>query len=159
LNSPLRLFDGIDRKPLRGRKPADPPAPRPLSTVEKFRRAAMGRNWLAFVVGGVAGSFVPVASYHLARHEAGERPELWALIAAALLFSSLSVYALAVPIFDSRVKAAAFALLTEGVLILTSNPLLAWTALGLLVVANCTSAGVALALEDERYRSRGRRRA
>jgi hypothetical protein len=102
---------------------------------------------VALAIGSTIGGFVPIASYMLAHHEAPTRPVLWVLVAAALIFSGLSVYEWTAKAFGSRLKALGFVVLTEGIMLSTSNDWLACAALALLVGINATATGAYLATE------------
>ncbi len=102
---------------------------------------------VALAIGATVGGFVPIASFMLAHHEAPTRPVLWALVAAALIFSGLSVYEWTSKAFGSRLKALGFVILTEGIMLSTGNQYLAFAALALLVGINATATGAHLATE------------
>lgn len=106
---------------------------KPLSILEQVRCLADPRNRVAFSVGGIVGAFVPFAVFVLsykvmgeshnpisAWDESTENKMLLGLIAAGGLFSAKSVYGWGVSAFASdKLKAIGYAVLIEGVLLLS----------------------------------------
>jgi phosphoglycerol transferase MdoB-like AlkP superfamily enzyme len=130
-------------KKARAARPARPA--QDMSVMAQISAAA--RRPAALIVGIILGAFVPVAAYIIAHHETQARPMLWLLVAAALVFSALSVFDWTRRAFGSAAKAAAFCILTEGTMLATWNNYLSYAALALLIAINATATGAQLATE------------
>lgn len=122
---------------------------RPVNGVVQMVREAFARkNLLATVIGGVLGSFVPVATYVLAHYEVlgdwWKAPKA-VLVCGGLIYSARTMLKWAYMAFRDALKAVGFTLILEGVMTFSVIPSLALIALGLLVFVNATAAGVTLA--------------
>jgi hypothetical protein len=102
----------------------------------------------------VVAGFVPLASWLIIHQEVSGNPRLWALVIAALVFSSISVVSIASRFYGSVTKAVCFTILCEGIMVLSANWWLSVAALVLLVAANGLNAGLHLALEDQKPKAR-----
>jgi len=105
----------------------------PLSILEQVKALGDSRNRVAFTVGGIVGAFVPFAVFVLSYHVMGESHNpvtawqsslenkmLLALIAAGGVFSAKSVFGYGLSAFaGDRWKAVGYAILIEGVLLLS----------------------------------------
>lgn len=142
------------RKPKAAAQDAPPspprrkPSPRPAGEMAVMAQIqAATRRPAALLVGSSLGAFVPTAAYLIAHHEAQARPLLWVLVAAALLFSALSVYEWCSRAFGSAAKAVGFCALVEGSMLATSNEYLSCAALAVLIAINAAATGAHLATE------------
>lgn len=110
------------------------PRPRPLKVERHAKR--LGKQTIA----AIAAGFLPVASYVIARIEAPMDPKLYGLVVASLAFSAPQLAQWAQSWCGHTIKAWGFAVLLEGVMILSGVPALALTGLGILVLINATYA-------------------
>lgn len=99
--------------------------------------AAQRRSFRQFVA-SIGAGFLPVASYVLVHFEAPDRPYLYALAVAALLFSAPTVAEWACSWCKSQLKAWGFTVLLEGVM--TLSALLALNLVGLAILVAINSA-------------------
>lgn len=136
------------------RRPSTAPAraprtPAKLGVIDQVRVATRHRS--ASVLGFALGALVPVASWWLAHHEV-TRAAPWATPIAALLvlgglaYSAPTVYGWMLLAVGSKIKAAGFVLLVEGVLVASGSPWLVAVALACLVLINGTATACRLAL-------------
>jgi len=110
------------------------PRARPFKVERHAKR--IGRQTIA----AVAAGFLPVASYVVARIEAPADPKLYGLVLASLAFSAPQLAQWAQTWCGHAIKAWGFAVLLEGVMILSGVPPLALTGLAILVLINATYA-------------------
>lgn len=114
---------------------------------------------LPFLIPGVFfGGFVPLATWWLIHRELDltrlerdylSQPKVF-LVAAGLVFSSLTVYYWARIAFKSPFKAVGFAVLLEGTMTFSSTEWLSLSALGGLLFLNAIAAAVALVEDGEK---------
>ncbi|EIT69985.1 MULTISPECIES: hypothetical protein [Hydrocarboniphaga] len=103
----------------------------------------------------IAAGFLPVAAYVLAHVEiTAEKPLLWALVGASLIYSAPSLAEWAEGWCRSRIKAWAFAVLLEGVMLASAIQALSLTGLMLLVIVNAAFAWRQAGENKEPHRSR-----
>jgi hypothetical protein len=112
-----------------------------LGILDQISLAIQPKNRLASLVGGILGGFIPCASFVLAHIEATTNPVIWALVAAGMLYSALTVFQWSLIAFKYWPKALGFVILTEGVAIFAQTSLLAYGALTILVAINAVSTG------------------
>lgn len=129
----------------------------PLGVVDQIRQACKERNRLATFLGFLLGGFVPIASYVVAHFEIDPAVAVYAqlpslLVLAGLVYSAKTVYSWGQLAFASGAKATGFVLLIEGVMVTSTSPGLAMTALGYLVVINGLATGCILSLGATRKR-------
>lgn len=130
-----------------------------VSIISQIRALRSKDNWLAFVVGGLIGSFVPVAVFALNHHyhvineehplfslpEGGGQWSLVVLILAGAAFSAKSVFGWGLSAFaGDRVKAFGYCILIEGVMVLSPLEWLRGVAMGYLVLINVIATGTNL---------------
>lgn len=115
--------------------PAPVPAT-PLTLDSPAQHTPDVRDNLNGILAAVAGGFIPVASYVLAHIEATGRTYLYALVAAALVFSAPTLAAWAERWCDGRWKAWGFCALLEGVMILSDIRALNLVGLAILLGIN-----------------------
>lgn len=129
-----------------------------VSIISQIRALRSKDNWLAFVVGGLIGSFVPVAVFSLNHHvlgethslvaairEGGERWALLGLILAGAVFSAKSVFGWGLSAFAGDwVKALGYCVLIEGVMVLSPLEWLRVVAMVYLVLINVIATGANL---------------
>lgn len=123
-----------------------------LTFVEKVKMATHKNKRLAFILGAIAGGFVPVASYSIAHLQAPQAEGFtcfvsWMMVIGGLIYSALSVYDFGKQAFGSSAKAVGFVMLTELVLVFGQLDWLCYAALTVLVGINAVIAGVNLAME------------
>lgn len=150
-----------------------------MNPIAQLRHAAESK--VALAMGGLLGAFVPSSTFvvvHCGKlitvrtdgtvsHSLWSHPGWW-LVAGGLAFSATTVYRWAASAFRpsggqltwwesvyTRVKAAGFVLLVEGVLMFSPMTELSYVALGVLVVINALGTGAALALADRADRESG----
>jgi hypothetical protein len=127
----------------------EPLPPPPPPSVESAPPAppriyfALGRRARALLGFGL-GAFVPLASYTEIHMEVGKHPELWFLVAGALVYSAISVYTWAVEAFHYRLKAIGFVVLLEGTMTFCSILWLSLAGLAILMILNAITAAVTL---------------
>lgn len=88
----------------------------------------------------IAAAFLPVASYYLAHVEAKMNPALYTLVAAALAYSAPTLAKWAHGWAGHVVKAWAFTVLLEGVMVFSHCLPLNLAGLGILVSINAVNA-------------------
>ena len=129
-----------------------------VSVVEQIRLIAFPHNRLAFIIGSLIGSFVPVAVFSLTTHVMGdhhnivmawgeslENKFLLVLIAAGAVFSAKSVYGWGLSAFaGDRWKAFGYCVLIEGVMVLSPITWLRFVAMAYLVLINMIATGANL---------------
>lgn len=125
------------------------PPPKPKSVVDQVAMAVRPRNRLPTLMGAFLGGFVPLATYVIAHLELGAAR--WCLVVGGLIYSAKTVFEWGQVAFSSRVKAAGFVLLLEGVMITSTTRWLGWSALAYLISINGLATGCNLAL-DRRVR-------
>jgi hypothetical protein len=118
-------------------------------------RVARSHPWAA-AMGGALGGFVPIAAYvisHLELRDADGRMDLWKPIApvllACLFFSVSTVWQWGVQSFRERFKASCLVIAIEGVMVLSSTPILSVVALAYLVLINAIATACTLVAEDQ----------
>ena len=92
------------------------------------------------VIAAVAAGFLPVASYVIAHIEAPDRPWMWPLVAAALVYSAPTLADWSERWCKNRWKAWGFTALLEGVMVFSTIGYLAITGLAILVSINAHAA-------------------
>jgi hypothetical protein len=122
-----------------------------LTVIQQVRRAFMPGARLAAVVGSVLGGAIPISTYVIIHHPLGVAtyPMLWLLVAGGLLYSAPTVFNWATAAFGSKVKAAGFTLLMEGILTFVHIKELTYLSLGVLVFINVVSAACSLQIRKE----------
>lgn len=115
-----------------------------LTVIQQVRRAFAPGARLAGFIGLAIGGFVPVATYTVVHCECAEYPSLWWLVLGGLVYSALTVFTWASSAFGSRIKAAGFCVLLEGILTFGHTRALGLSALAMLVFINAVSAACAL---------------
>lgn len=116
------------------------PSPKPV-VKKKFRKsavvlsAAQRRTSRQFLV-SIAAGFLPIASYALMHFEAPDRPWLYGLVVASLVFSAPTLAEWAQLWCRNPIKAWGFTLLLEGVMTLSGIAALNLTGLVILVAIN-----------------------
>lgn len=123
-----------------------------LSFVEKVKMATHKNKRVAFILGAIAGGFVPVASYCIAHLQIPQAEGFisfvsWLMVIGGLIYSALSVYDFGKQAFGSSAKAVGFVMITELVLVFGQLEWLCYGALAILVGINSVIAGVNLAME------------
>ena len=91
-------------------------------------------------IAALAASFLPLASYVIAHHEAKTQPYMWVLVAAALMFSAPTLADWALKWCRSGYKAWGFTCLLEGVMVFSGTDYLGYAGLAILRASNCNSA-------------------
>jgi hypothetical protein len=104
---------------------------------------ALGQRARALLGFGL-GAFVPLASYMEIHFEVAAHPQLWFLVAGALVYSAISVYTWAVEAFHYRLKAVGFVVLLEGTMTFCSIAWLSLAGLAILMILNAVTAAVTL---------------
>lgn len=112
--------------------------PRPVLTTQHKRSVQA-------VMAGIAAGFLPVASYVIAHIEAQSNPMLYALVAAALIYSAPTLATWAMRWTGGKggwniAKACGFTVLLEGVMVLSHIIWLSLTGLAILVSINAVTA-------------------
>ncbi len=110
-----------------------------VKTKKKTLNAAKKRT-VGQVIAAAAAGFLPIASYAIAHHEANEKPLMWGLVAAALVFSAPTLATWAKKWTGSLYKAWGFTILLEGVMVASHIQALSITGLVLLIAINAHSA-------------------
>lgn len=110
------------------------PRRRPLKVERHAKR--LGKQAIA----ALAAGFLPVASFVVARFEAPADPKLYLLVGASLAFSAPQLAEWARTWCGHWIKAWGFAVLLEGVMIMSGGQPLALTGLAILVLINSTYA-------------------
>lgn len=159
MNAPLvaiptsrRVSSSIEKAPApRNVKVRPPVNPDDLGPVEKIRLAFHRRSRIALAIGMVFGAVVPLASYSTAYTEIDPALPLHTQVASylvlgGLIFSSLTLFEWGKRTFGQPVKAMAFAVLLEGVMLTSHQTWLAWTVLGLLMFVNAVALACNVAL-------------
>ncbi len=120
-----------------------------LGVVDQVRLATNPRNRLASTIGGLLGAVVPIMTYWIAHYEhTGELRSIHtALVAGGLAYSAPTVFQWAHRALQSRLKAAGFVVLVEGVMLASGTPWLTLLGLAVLVAINATATGCNLATE------------
>lgn len=138
--------------------------------IEQLRIASVKGNRLATAVGAILGTVVPVMVYAVT-HKLPSLPldsvAFYVLLIMAIggcYFSMKSVIVWGTLAFQGdKVKAVAFALLLEGMLVMSGMledmAWLGYAALGYLALINAISAGCSIALESKKYNSARRKSA
>jgi hypothetical protein len=108
------------------------------------------RSWPAALLGAAAGAFVPIESFALMHRSAPLELRHKALIAACLMYSSLSVWCWMKNALGHAWKAACWVVLLEGGMLFGDIDWLQYVALGFLVVINSSHSSSVLARRDER---------
>lgn len=119
--------------------PKPRPRPKPKAKVLPKLSKADSRTIGQFIA-AVAAGFLPVASYSIAHGEVQAQPFMWALLAAALMFSAPTLVEWAEKWCRGKYKAWGFTVLLEGVMVFSANHYIALTGLAILVAINCNSA-------------------
>jgi hypothetical protein len=131
-----------------------------LSIIEQVQAAFQRRNLAATIVGLAWGAFVPVGVYCVAHSDlrADMAPWLrWAFLALALgglVYSASTVYSWTERAVRSRVKAAGFVVLVEGIMLLSQVQLLAYAALAILIAINAIATGCNLSADRKEARAK-----
>lgn len=122
--------------------PKSAPKARKAPTASPVKLNAAQKRTVGQLCAAAASGFLPIASYMMAHVEAQEagRWYLWALVAAALLFSAPTLAKWAQKWCGGAVKAWGFTVLLEGVLVASHTPALSIAALTILVVINASNA-------------------
>jgi len=124
-----------------------------LSPISEIELAFRPKNWLALLLGGLIGSFIPVASWTIIGETArGGDWRLWLLAGGGMMFSVLSVAKWANTAFGggagttlaSAMKAAGFCALLDGSMAFSHVHELSLAALALLVIINTVSCTTSL---------------
>lgn len=140
-------------------KKSKPPAAAPArkisrrpGIIEQIRVACSREHRLATIIGALIGAIVPLATFVLAHYEVSLRldlsgsPDVRGLIVlGGLVFSMRTVIEWGRMALGSSAKAIAFAVLLEGVMVLSSHTWLAVIALVYLAGINAIATGVTLA--------------
>jgi hypothetical protein len=90
----------------------------------------------------IGAGFLPIASYVVAHIEALERPAMWGLVIAALLYSAPTLAEWSQSWCGSRIKAWGFTILLEGVMVASTVTALSLAGLAMLVIINAYYAWV-----------------
>lgn len=120
----------------------------PAKKKAKVSKAA--RNTVRAVIASIAASYLPIATYLVAHHETKANPLAWLLVIGGLTYSAPTLIAWAKSwVGHGKTKAAerlfwakavGFTGLLEGVMVGSSNDVLALCGLGILVLINASSA-------------------
>lgn len=128
------------------------------SVIEQVRMALCRENALSMVCGAILGGFIPIATFLIVHHDLPlidlNGPILSTifrllevlLVIGGLVFSAKTCVAWTSQAFQDRVKAIAWVVLLEGVMILSPIHHLSMVGLGLLVAINGIATGCNLAL-------------
>jgi hypothetical protein len=124
-------------------------SPVSAGVVAQVRAALQPRARLATALGFLLGGFVPLATYVVAHQELDVQAPLYAqraavLVLGGLLFSATTVYQWSRVAFGAWAKALGFVVLLEGVMVTSSTPWLALTALAYLIAINGVATGCRL---------------
>jgi hypothetical protein len=92
------------------------------------------------VIAAIAAGFLPAASYVIAHVEAPTNPYLYILVVAALGYSAPTLVTWSKKWAGHIAKATGFAILLEGVMVLSHIEALSLTGLTILVLINSTTA-------------------
>ena len=124
-----------------------------LSPISEIELAFRPKNWLALLLGGLIGSFIPIASWTIIGEiTRGGDWRLWLLAGGGMMFSVLSVAKWANTAFGggagttlaSAMKAAGFCALLDGSMAFSHVHELSLAALALLVIINTVSCTTSL---------------
>jgi hypothetical protein len=126
------------------------PAP-DFGPIQEMRDAM--RSWPAALLGAAAGAFVPIESFALMHRSAPLEVRHKVLIAACLMYSSLSVWCWMKNALGHAWKAACWVVLLEGGMLFGDIDWLQYVALGFLVAINSSHSSSVLARRDERDRA------
>lgn len=107
---------------------------------KQLRVSAARKRNLNKSFASLAAGFLPIASYVLAHYESKTTPELWILVAFALLFSAPTLAAWAQKWCVHQYKAWGFTGLLEGVMVLSHTQALSYAGLAILVLINASNA-------------------
>lgn len=131
MSTPLKLADA----PAAIVKPKAKPKAKVLPKLTAADQRTFGQ-----VIAAVAAGFLPVASYAIAHLEAPDRPWMWPLVVAALVYSAPTLAEWAERWCKSRWKSWGFTCLLEGVMVFSTIDYLAVTGLAILVSINAHAA-------------------
>lgn len=122
------------------------PKPKPKGApgiVTQIKTAAKASNRLAATAGLLMGGIVPFMVFMVAHYEMTAWLSVHgALVCGGLLFSAITVWQWAKAGFACPWKATGFAILVEGVMVLSTQPLLTQLALAYLIMINGIATGV-----------------
>lgn len=90
----------------------------------------------------IGAGFLPIASYVVAHVEAVERPAMWGLVVAALLYSAPTLAEWSRSWCGNKIKAWGFTILLEGVMVASTVTALSLAGLAMLVIINAYYAWV-----------------
>lgn len=124
-----------------------------LTVIGQVKTAVKRNNLLSTIVGFVLGGFIPIATFCLVHYDltdsmTGLRLLEIPLVLGGLIFSAKTCVAWTTQAFQDRVKAIAWVILLEGVMILSPIQQLAAIGLAILVVINGVATGCNLALQS-----------
>lgn len=122
-----------------------------LTVIHQIEMAFRPGARLAAATGTILGATVPTSTFVLIHSAYGVvlNPWLWALVVGGLLYSAPTVFSWALDAFGSKVKAAGFCVLMEGILTFAHIAALTYLALAVLVFINAVSAACALQVRKE----------
>ncbi len=152
MNAPIQIRPATTRSSASRIKVSKPViSPEDLGPVEKIRLAFHRRSRVAACFGLVFGGIVPLATYNQAHVEIDRALPLQGQVAAylalgGLIFSALTIFEWGRRTFGNPVKACAFAVLLEGVMLTSHQTWLAWLVLALLIFVNAVALACNVAL-------------
>ncbi len=116
------------------------PKTRKQATAAPIKINAAQKRTIGQIMASVAAGFLPIASFVMAHYESKENPLLWALVAAALMFSAPTLADWAQKWSGNKYKAWGFTILLEGVMVASHTEWLSFAGLIILVAINATNA-------------------
>lgn len=121
-----------------------------LPPLMQIRTALRRGNRLGLVFGAIYGAWMPIAAFILKfEADAGNRPEIWFLIAAAMVFSGITVFHWMRQSFGSSAKAFGFMVCLDGAMLFSELLPLRISALILLILVNALASACNLALRKK----------
>lgn len=119
---------------------AKKPAARKQVTATPIKVSVAQKRMVGQFCASIAAGFLPIASYMLAHYESQTNPFMWVLVIAALMFSAPTLVDWSKKWCGSTTKAVGFAVLLEGVMIMSHNQILSLVGLVILVAINSSNA-------------------
>lgn len=130
-----------------------------LPIAAQVKLAFQKQNRIEAITGLIFGGYVPVAVWMFVHYELNQdrlwmQPKVY-FVAAGLVFSLITVFAIARDAFQNVPKAMGFAILVEGAMTMSSNLYLSLAGLAILITINglstaCNLAVIKVAAKEER---------
>ena len=106
----------------------------------RARVSAKQRRTVGQVLAAAGACILPAVSWEMVHIEAATQPLAWGLVAAALMFSVPSVITWAKTWTGNVYKASGFAVLLEGAMVISHQPIVQLGCLGVLCLVNAYAA-------------------